>query len=101
MVTLKPHWNLCLRWLRKAPSARVSGRGRSFFSRVAPTIQFVSTVPGSQGVAEDETLEITEQESRRLLTSERRCSLSVTFPKKSKVTLKEQVGVGKIHLIAN
>ena len=31
----------------------MSGRGRSFFSRVAPTIQLLSTVPGSQEVGED------------------------------------------------
>lgn len=45
MVIPKPHWNLFLRWLRKAPKARVRGSGTSFFSRVAPTTQLLSTVP--------------------------------------------------------
>uniref|UniRef100_A0A0E9VHI4 Uncharacterized protein n=1 Tax=Anguilla anguilla TaxID=7936 RepID=A0A0E9VHI4_ANGAN len=41
----KPHWNLFLRWLRKAPRASERGRGISFFSRVAPTAQLLSKEP--------------------------------------------------------
>lgn len=45
MVMPKPHWNLFLRWLRKAPRANDRGRGISFFSSVAPTTQLLSKEP--------------------------------------------------------
>lgn len=45
MVMPKPHWNLFLRWLRKAPKANDRGRGTSFFSSVAPTTQLLSKEP--------------------------------------------------------
>lgn len=45
MVRPKPHRNLFLRWLRKAQRDSVSGRGGSFFSSVAPTIQLLFTEP--------------------------------------------------------
>lgn len=48
MVTPKPHWNLFLRWLRKAPKASDRGRGSSFFSSVAPTTQLLSKEPEEQ-----------------------------------------------------
>lgn len=48
MVMPKPHWNLFLRWLRKAPKASDRGRGTSFFSSVAPTTQLLSKEPEEQ-----------------------------------------------------
>lgn len=45
MVTPNPHWNLFLRWLRKEQSAKDRGRGKSFFSSVAPTTQLLSIEP--------------------------------------------------------
>lgn len=48
MVTLNPHWNLFLRWLRKEHSTNDSGRGSSFFSRFAPTTQLLSIEPGGR-----------------------------------------------------
>ncbi len=48
MVMPKPHWNLFLRWLRKAPKASDRGRGTSFFSNVAPTTQLLSKEPEEQ-----------------------------------------------------
>lgn len=47
MVRPKPHWNLFLRWFRKAPMASVRGSGSSFFSNAAPTIQLLSTEPAA------------------------------------------------------
>lgn len=46
-VTLKPQWNLLRQWLRKAPRARVTGRGGIFFSSTAPTHQLLSTTPAA------------------------------------------------------
>ena len=52
MVRPKPQRNLSLRWLMKAPKAKVRGRGGSFFSSTAPTCQLLSTEPmgGKWGV---------------------------------------------------
>lgn len=50
-VTLKPQWKRWRQWLRKAPSARVTGSGGSFFSRTAPTHQLLSTTPVGRKVA--------------------------------------------------
>lgn len=52
MVRPKPHKNLFLRWFRKAQRDSVRGRGGSFFSSVAPTIQLLFTEPVGQGWAE-------------------------------------------------
>lgn len=48
MVRPKPHRNLFLRWFRKAQSDSVRGKGGSFFSSVAPTIQLLFTEPVGQ-----------------------------------------------------
>lgn len=48
MVRPKPHRNLFLRWFRKAQRDSVRGRGGSFFSSVAPTIQLLFTEPVGQ-----------------------------------------------------
>lgn len=45
MVRPKPHRNLFLRWFRKAQRDSVRGKGGSFFSSVAPTIQLLFTEP--------------------------------------------------------
>lgn len=47
-VMLKPQWNLLRQWLRKAPRARVTGRGGIFFSSTAPTHQLLSTKPARE-----------------------------------------------------
>lgn len=48
MVRPKPHRNLFLRWFRKAQRDSVRGKGGSFFSSVAPTIQLLFTEPVGQ-----------------------------------------------------
>lgn len=48
MVRPKPHRNLFLRWFRKALRDNVRGKGGSFFSSVAPTIQLLFTEPAGQ-----------------------------------------------------
>lgn len=44
-MTLKPQWKRFFQWLRKAPRARVTGRGGSFFSSTPPTLQLLSRSP--------------------------------------------------------
>lgn len=58
MVRPKPHRNLFLRWFRKAQRDSVRGKGGSFFSSVAPTIQLLFTEPAGREWAETGWLDV-------------------------------------------